>query len=833
MFSRLTARFPTAVASAIYLVVTALAYMPLWMGRVLLPEMSDQRDGYAFRSFAAEHVKQFGEIPGWYPHIFGGMPYSANTAHGDTFFPTALLRLVFPADVGMALGFFVFTVLAGIFTFMFLRALRLSWAASFVVGVASMFTGQVMSMASPGHDGKLFVSALLPLALFFLYRATVLRDWRQYVYFGVTVGFSLLTPHFQMTYYMLMAAGFFWAYMVFFSDERAGAAPWWKSALLFGGALVIGVGIAAIQLAPFAHYLPFSPRGVAGSSSTGWDYAIGWSMPPEEILNTVWPAFSGMLDDYWGRNQFKLHSEYIGVGVVLLALLGFRVPSHRRMAWFFVFLAVYGTLFAFGGYTWFYRIPYTLLPLIKGTRAVSMIFTLTSFSIAVLAAFGTQWLASRATVVKSSGKQARYTSGRGAVIPTLSDRTLAGVTRPMAIGVIVLGVFALLAAAGAWRPLMESFEGASRYINQVCSPNIALCIDRSYPAFVADTFRVVIFGIAIAAMTLPTVRRRWSSESWALVVAAIVMIDLYTVERRYLRFSPRASVTLAADDVVRTLQRDSSVFRVLPLDPEYMGNNYLMVHGLRTTFGYNGQELHRYDELLGGKNVWGLPQPWPYAGNTNLWSVLGVKYVILSDSVTLPIIERVAGPLRTRAGRTAYVYRVVNPAPYAFLVRDALRIAESDAQVFATVLNPRFDPRRLLLLPADAPVGRDSLAQLPPPVEIATTVREERAGRIEVQLATPPADSMYLYVAENWFPYWRATVDGRPAPVVRAQGSMMAVRVPPGARTVVLQFHSDSYPTGRTITLITILGVVALIVVTSVMARRRRAEVPVPAGAAA
>lgn len=832
MFSRLTARFPTAVASAIYIVVTALAYWPLWTGKVLLPEMSDQRDGYAFRSFAAEYVKRFGEIPGWYPHIFGGMPYSANTAHGDTFFPTALLRLVFPADVGMALGFFVFTVLAGIFTFMFLRALRLSWAASFVGGAAYMFSGQVMSMASPGHDGKLFVSALLPLALLFLYRATALRDWRQYVYFGVTVGFSLLTPHFQMTYYMLMAAGFFWAYMVFFSDEKAGAAPWWTSALLFGGALAIGVGIAAIQLAPFAHYLPFSPRGVAGSSSTGWDYAIGWSMPPEEILNTVWPAFSGFFDSYWGRNQFKLHSEYMGAAVVLLALLSFRLPSHRRMAWFFVFLAVYGALFALGGYTPFYRIPYALLPLIKGTRAVSMIYTLTSFSIAVLAAFGTQWLASRATVVKSSGKQARYTSGRGAAIPTLSDRTLAGVPRPMAIGVIVLGVFALLAAAGAWRPLMESFQGAARYGNGNCPGNIAACIDRSYPVFIADAFRVLIFGIAIAAMTLSTVRRRWSSESWALVVAAIVVIDLYTVERRYLRFSPRASVTLAADDVVRTLQRDSSVFRVLPLDSEYMGNNYLMVHGVRTTFGYNGQELHRYDELLGGKNIWATQQ-WRDAANINLWALLGVKYLILSDSVTAPIIERFAGPLRTHAGRTAYVYRVVNPAPYAFLVRDALRVTQPDDQVFATVLNPRFDPRRLLLLPADAPVGRDSLAQLPPPVEIATTVREDRAGRIDVQLATPPADSMYLYVAENWFPYWRAAADGRPAQVVRAQGSMMAVRVPPGARSVVLEFHSDSYVTGRTITLITILGVVALIVVTSVLARRRRADLPVPAGAAA
>ena len=823
MLSRLTARFPVAVASTIYVLATVLAYSPFLAGRVLLPEMSDQRDGYAFRAFAADYLRRFGDVPEWSPYIFGGMPFVANTAHGDTLFPTALLRMILPVDVAMALGFLVFTALAGILMFVFLRGLQLSWPAAFVGGAAYMFSGQVMSMASPGHDGKLFVSALLPLVMYFLHRATARRDWRQYVYFGVTVGLALLTPHFQMTYYMLMAAGFFWAYLVFFSDEKAGAAPWWTSALLFGGALGIGAGIAAIQLVPFFDYLPFSPRGVAGSSSTGWEFATGWSMPPEEILNVVWPAFSGMLENYWGRNQFKLHSEYIGVGVLLLALLSFRLHSHRRMAWFFVFLASYATLFAFGGYTPFYRIPYTLLPLIKGTRAVSMIFTLASFSIAALAAFGTHWLASRATMVKASGKQGRE---------ALSARTLAGVPRPVAIGVIVLGAFALLAAAGAWRPLMESFEAASRYGNGTCFGRIEACVDRNYPEFIADAFRVLIFGIAVAAMTLATVRRRWSAEAWGLALGAIVLIDLYTVERLFLRFSPRATETLGADDVVRTLQQDTSVFRVLPLHGEYMGNNYLMVHRQRSTFGYNGQEIHRYDELLGGKNVWTSGQ-WREAANTNLWAVLGVKYVILPDSITAPIIERAAGPLRTRGGGTAYIYRVVNPAPYAFLVRDALRIREGDEQVFASVLDPRFDPRRLLLLPGDASVGRETLTQLPAAVDIPAIVREPRAGHLEITIATPPADSMYLFVAENWFPDWHAMVDGRAAPVVRAQGSLMAVPVPPGARSVVLDFRSDSYATGRMITIVTILAVAALAVISAIRARRRRDPLPVPVAAPA
>lgn len=822
MFSRLTARFPTLTASGLYALVTAIAFFPIWTGRVLLS--NDQLTGYAFRAYAAEYARQFGDVPGWYPYLFGGMPYLANTQHGDTFFPTALLRFLLPVDVGMAMGFVIFTLLAGIFTFLFLRSVGMGWAASFVGGGAYMLSGQVVSMANPGHDGKLFVSALIPLALMFLYRATAMRDWRQYVYFGVTVGFSLISPHFQMTYYLLMAAGFFWLFMVFFSDQKAGADPWWRSALLFVGSLAVAFAIAAIQIVPFLDYLPWSPRGVAGSSSTGWAYATSWSMPPEEILNTVWPAWSGMLSDYWGRNSFKLHSEYSGAAVVLLALLSFRLPGHRRMAWFFVFLAVYGAIFAFGGHTPFYHIPYNLLPMIKSTRAVGMIYTLTTFSIAVLAAFGTQWLAARApVVVKATAKQRE----------SLSERTVLGLPRPLAFGVGALGIFALLAAVGAWRPVMEAFAGAASSVNaKGCGQRPELCVDPAYFGFVADTFRALVFGLAVAALALPSVRRRWSTEVWALALGAVVLIDLYSVERRYLSaaFSDRASVTLAPDEVVRTLRQDTTVHRVFVLHETYM-HNYLMVHGIRSTLGYNGSEIHRYDELMGGKNEWANatnPATWP-----NMFALLGVKYVILGQQVDFPLLEAVGGAMRTYEGTPAYLYRVRQPVPYSYVVGSALRVNQPDEAVIPTMLDSRFDPRRLLIVPGDAPVGRDSLSQLPPPVDIPITVTEPRPGHLQLELARPTTDSSYVFVAENYFPDWHATVDGRPAQVVRAQVSLMAVPVPPGAQRVELEFRSASYALGRTITLVTALAVVALIILSAVRARRRAVAVPVVAGAAA
>jgi uncharacterized membrane protein YfhO len=81
---------------------------------------------------------------------------------------------------------------------------------------------------------------------------------------------------------------------------------------------------------------------------------------------------------------------------------------------------------------------------------------------------------------------------------------------------------------------------------------------------------------------------------------------------------------------------------------------------------------------------------------------------------------------------------------------------------------------------------------------------------LEAALGQPAPRDAYLYVAENWYPDWTATVDGRAAPVVRAQHSMMAVQVPAGARNVRLTFTAPSYTVGKGISLATLALVLAL-----------------------
>ena len=774
-------RFPILSAAILYALVVAVAFWPFWTGHFLINPMSDMRNGYSFRLFEAEYLHQGGGFPQWNPYIFGGMPF-IGAIGGDVFYPTFLLRLVLPVDAGITLGFMLHVVLAGLFMFLFLRAFQLEWGAAFVGGAAYMFTGQVVSLVSPGHDGKLFVSALLPLTLLFLYHAVVRNDWRHYLYFGAAVGLCLISPHFQMTYYLLMAAGFFWAFLVFASDEQP-AVAWWRSALLFALALGVAFGIAAIQLVPFQEYLAYAARGAAKESADRWGYATSWAMPPEELFNVVWPAFSGILDQYWGRNSFKLHSEYLGVVVLVLATFAPSLREKRRLAWFFVFLGVYGMLFAMGGHTPFYRIPYAILPGIKLTRAPSMIFFLTAFSTAGLAAFGTQALLTAAPATRKT---------------------------PLWWWIGATGVATLLAFAGGLEGLMRA----------LADPQRLGAVAANYPAFKADAVRVLVLTLAAAALCAFRFSNRIAGARWSLLMGGLVLLDLWSVERRYIKFGPPARESLAPDAVVRTLRADSGLYRVLSLN-EYQGlENYFMSQHLRSVLGYHGNELQRYDELLGGKNEW------RNIGSPNVLKLLAVRYVVISQPVQTPILSAVgSGPLTTVDGQPAYLYRVTDPVPYAFLVGEALQLP--DSQTVATLLDSRFDLRRMLLVAPDQHTGLVTLEQheIPAPLTTFVAVRELRPGALRFDLATPRAEAGYLFVSENYHPAWHAEVDGRQARVVRAQYSLMAVPLPAGARSVQLAFSSPAFRQGQLITLATLLLVLVTIGMDVVRHRSsRRAE---------
>ena len=109
------------LASIILSFWIGLLSLPMLTGKFLATDLNDQYDtGYAFRQWASDQWLLTGKFPLWNPEIYGGMPFGGGM-HGDLFYPTAWLRLLLPSDVGMNLGFLIHFVLAGVFTYWFLR----------------------------------------------------------------------------------------------------------------------------------------------------------------------------------------------------------------------------------------------------------------------------------------------------------------------------------------------------------------------------------------------------------------------------------------------------------------------------------------------------------------------------------------------------------------------------------------------------------------------------------------------------------------------------------------------------------------------------------------
>ena len=402
--------YPALVALGICLVWIVILSLPMWSGLFLASPASDQyATGYAWRHWQAEQWKALGHIPLWNPYIFGGLPYVAGM-HGDIFYPTAWLRLLLPTAFAMNLGFVIHYVLAGFFSYLLLRKLKVSWAGSVVGALAYQLSGVIGTYVHPGHDGKLFVTALFPLALFALVHAIRDRRFEGYALLALVVGLALLSPHPQMAQYMLIAAGLFTLYLTFGEPNDRSMRERIVDLSLALGAVVLGFGVGAIQLWPFYEYIPLSPRA---ESYRGWEgatsYAIPWNHVPEFFLS----GFVGHSADgtYWGSNPLKHHSEYLGLPVVALAVLG-AGTKRRRLALWIGGIGLLFLLVALGASTPFYRVWYHVVPYVKQTRAAGMALYVVAFALAAFAAFGVERLE------RGEGKQhvSGWLAAAGAVV---------------------------------------------------------------------------------------------------------------------------------------------------------------------------------------------------------------------------------------------------------------------------------------------------------------------------------------------------------------------------------------------------------------------------------
>jgi len=771
-------------SAAVYALATLWLGAPALAGKFLINIHSDQYlAGYAFREFAAHSLRTTGSFPLWNPYIYGGLPYVA-AMHGDIFYPTFLLRMIMPTDVAMTVGFMLHIFLSGLFTYYFLRAWGLGFYPALLGGLAYMMGGPIASYVSPGHDGKLFVSALTPLALWMLVRG--IRDGRLWAFgvFALTTGLAVLSPHPQLLQYMLLLSGAFALFLAFSGGDTGAALPRGVALTRLGlsaAAVVIGMLMGAVQYLPVMEYVPWSPR----AGGKGYDYATTFSFPLEELINTYVPQFSGILNAYSGRNGIHLHSEYLGVAVLILAVLGFgavRLTRRRAFARFWLGTMIVALLWALGNSTPFFHLIYAIVPGTKFFRAPSTIIYVVGLAIAVFAALGLERVLAR-----------EYTR-----------RFLTG-------WAVAAGVMLLLGVSG----VLTSMATA------VAIPQLVDRVADNAGAIVVGSLRSFLVAAIALGILFALLANKMRASHAALALIALTAADLWSIERLYWQFSPPASTLFARDAIIDYLTTVKEPGRVLALqlspqsdaqrDP-YLSteSNGLMVHDIRQVVGYHGNSLGRYNDLIEGRQ---LIEP-------QIWRLLNVRY-LLTDADTVPIegARKLKGPVKNAAGSTESLYELPGENPFAWVA--PVIVKAGDAPVLATVIDARFNAAQAALVDSAAPVVGPPITALPAPTGIAVHTADYAPGHVVLQLAKPAPAGSALVVSENYYPGWKATADGKDALVVRTDYSLMGVVLPAGASRVELTFTSPAYERGKMLTLLA-LGLSVIAIAAGIVVDRRR-----------
>ena len=337
-----------------------------------------------------------GGLPLWSPAVQAGFPLFAQGQVAALYPLNLLLDLLLPVPTALSFMILLNLAWAGIGMYVLVRAsgLRVPSAllASLVFASSGFFTAHI------SHVSLDAVAAWLPWLILLQLKMWQARRARKpsVVWFSLlalAVALQLLDGHTQIAALNLAALGAFSLFSPLVWSNPSSpvdrshhfSAFWLASLLLSGAAILLGLGVAAVQLLPSIEYLGLSDR----AADVGRYFFTSYSMDPAALLQFILPfkavgqpTASNM--EFWG---------YVGVLPFLLAIVAPFVRPGRRT----VFLCLFGVValsLALGGANPLYNLLY-LIPVLNRFRAPARFLLLFVFAVAWLAAVGFDELQTR------------------------------------------------------------------------------------------------------------------------------------------------------------------------------------------------------------------------------------------------------------------------------------------------------------------------------------------------------------------------------------------------------------------------------------------------------
>lgn len=725
---RLPARSPLLIVAALLLTL----YHRLLLGEVFfwgLPALQF----YPWREYALALLRS-GYLPLWNPYNGAGAPLLANY-QSALLYPPSWAGLLLPLGFAMSLTAVLHLFLAAWGMWVFTGRLGLPTLGRGVSALAFGLSGYLV--ARLGTYPIVTAAAWLPWIMWATLGAVRRGRRRDAAWLAVFCALLLLAGHAQTAWYGLLLAGLLAAYEV----ARKRPVGWYARLGLAAGGVALGIGIAAIQLAPTAELMGMSQRANGVDAA----FAMNFSYAPARILNLLSPDVFGNpgRGTYVTQGAFFEDAVYIGL-IPLVAACAAVIAWAFRRAWrdtgghdfwgtvpLWAGVTTIGFVFALGNYTAVFPFLFEHVPTFNLFQAPVRWHIWTVFALSVLAGIGTQAWGRGRWLLFGTRLATAGCLGAVALALLVAPRLLpADVYETPGVSVLISAVVStgLIGAAAGALTLLQPVSGTARHVVWALAVLVVVAADLGWAARDLNPTVPAAFFDPLPAGDEHTGRAYWPKAS-----ADAVMFEA---------FLPFADYRMAADNWRGF--RASGLPNLNLLDRRSLLNNFdpLLI-----------DHYSAYVSLIEASD-----QP---GGLLRAAAVDGV----FDETGALATLER--------------------PALAAWFPV-TLCWHRADASLYAALADPGWEPLQQAHLtgPGGCPLP---VPDIPTPGRVENLRPDDSGMGVDVAVSTQTGGLLVLAYAD--YPGWTATVDGQPTRILRVNGAFQAVEVPAGAQRVRLEYR--------------------------------------------
>ena len=692
----------------------------------------------------------------------------------------------------------------GCICFYFLsQVLRINPYLGMLGAFAFAFASYDPILVSAGHHTKLITIAQMPAllgALILTYRG------KYWLGGGLTAWFTagiISHSHLQMVYYFLLIALFMTVGYVIY---------WLRTAqikhLLIAGAVTLvaaGAGVLAnfTNLRPTQEYAKYTIRGgtalasaanKSNSSKVGLDtgYAFQYSYAIPETFSFLVPNIYGgettsfdensklyaaisesglpqqaagqimqSFPEYWGNQPFTSGPVYLGAIICFLVILSY-VSLRSKHKWWILAACLFAIILAWGknlpGINTFL---FEHLPLYNKFRAPTQSLVIPQLLFPLLAIMGLQQFIFGSADEKVKWKEVLLAGG------------------------ITAGLFVLILILAQTFSYKIGYEGefAAQVSQQSGNPSLGrdivnAAVDSRKALLMADFWRSLIFVALAFGIVAAFAKKKIPAMAAVVGLLLLSSFDVIGEGRRYLNnesfvekdeadvegvMTSRNPTALQAYQQIRNNDKDPH-YRVYNAGGGDPYNDALTSYYLRSVGGYHPAKLSIYQDLIENQLS---------KGKMPAFNMLDTKYFIVQNGQVQTNPDALGPAWFVKA------IRYVDGPAAEMKALDSLHVKDT------AVVDKSFQ----------------SQITLAPQFDSSASIKLTKYDNDEIEYSLKTATNQLAVLSEIYYPAgWKAYVDGKETPIVKADYVLRGVNIPANAQKLELKFAPEIYTSSYKIT---------------------------------